>query len=61
MLPTMTEPAKKRPGRPPVPPDQRLKERMELRLSTAQLQKLERLGGAKWVRSKIDKAKEPPQ
>lgn len=30
-----------------------------IRLSTEQRDKLERLGGAPWVRSKIDKAKEP--
>lgn len=30
-----------------------------IKLSDAQKEKLQRLGGAKWVRDKIDKAKEP--
>ena len=32
---------------------------LSLRVTTAQREKLERLGGAEWVRGKIDKAKEP--
>ena len=31
-----------------------------VKLSDAQKEKLQRLGGAPWVRDKIDKAKEPP-
>ena len=30
-----------------------------IRLTTLQRDKLQRLGGAQWVRSKIDKAREP--
>lgn len=30
-----------------------------IKLSEAQKEKLQRLGGAPWVREKIDKAKEP--
>lgn len=32
-----------------------------IKLSDAQKEKLQRLGGAPWVREKIDKAKEPQQ
>ena len=32
---------------------------LSLRVTTAQREKLARLGGAEWVRGKIDKAKEP--
>lgn len=31
---------------------------VSLRMTKAQREKLERLGGAKWVRDRIDKAKE---
>lgn len=32
---------------------------VSLRMTPAQREKLERLGGAKWVRDRIDRAKEP--
>lgn len=32
---------------------------VSLRVTAAQRKKLERLGGAKWVRDRIDRAKEP--
>lgn len=32
---------------------------LSLRVTVAQREKLARLGGAEWVRGKIDKAKEP--
>ena len=32
---------------------------LSLRVTVAQREKLERLGGAKWVRDRIDRAKEP--
>lgn len=32
---------------------------VSLRMTQAQREKLERLGGAKWVRDRIDRAKEP--
>ncbi len=54
----MTDQQQKRPrGRPPVAADQRLSERVELRLTFAQLAKLKVLGGGDWVRERIDKAK----
>lgn len=48
----------KRRGRPPAPPGTARDERVELRLTTAQRAKLERLGGAQWVRERIDSARE---
>jgi hypothetical protein len=44
-------------GRPPVAETQRLTERAEIRLTQAQREKFEALGGAEWVRGLIDKAK----
>ena len=32
-----------------------------VKMKPAQKEKLQRLGGAPWVRDKIDKAKEPPK
>lgn len=32
---------------------------VSIRVTVAQREKLERLGGAKWVRDRIDRAKEP--
>ena len=32
-----------------------------MRMSTAQLEKLKRLGGAKWVRNQVDSAPAPPK
>ena len=55
----MTEPAKKQRGRPALPPDQRQTERVEMRCTKAQREKLERLGGVQWLRDRIDKAKGP--
>lgn len=34
---------------------------VSIKMSEAQKEKLQRLGGAPWVREKIDKAKEPSQ
>ena len=50
---------KRPPGRPPAPEDARRSARVELRLTQAQRDKLERLGGAEWVRSRIDRARDP--
>ena len=50
---------KRPPGRPPAPDDARRSARVELRLTQAQRDKLERLGGAEWVRSRIDRARDP--
>jgi hypothetical protein len=53
----MTEP--KRIGRPPKPEPERHTERFEVRCTKAQREKLDRLGGAQWLRERIDRAKEP--
>lgn len=47
-------------GRPFTPDSERLSERFEVRLSKSQRAKLDRLGGAKWLQSAIDRANEPP-
>jgi hypothetical protein len=47
------------PGRPRAPPDKALTARAELRLTPAQKEKLELLGGPDWIRDRIDKAKIP--
>jgi len=53
----MTEP--KRPqGRPPAPPEQTLRIG-SIRLTAAQWTKLSALGGVKWIRGRIDRAKLP--
>lgn len=53
-----TTPARR--GRPPVADTQRLTERAEIRLTQAQREKFEALGGAEWVRGLINKAKVIP-
>lgn len=45
-------------GRPPVKAGEETVT-VSLRMTQAQREKLERLGGAKWVRDRIDRAKEP--
>jgi len=45
-------------GRPPVKAGEETIT-VSLRMTSAQREKLERLGGAKWVRDRIDRAKEP--
>lgn len=45
-------------GRPPVKAGEET-QTVSLRMTPAQRAKLERLGGAKWVRERIDRAKEP--
>lgn len=45
-------------GRPPVKVGEETVT-VSLRMTKAQREKLERLGGAKWVRDRIDRAKEP--
>lgn len=49
--------AKKHRGRPALPPEQRQTERVEMRCTKAQRDKLERLGGVQWLRDRIDRAK----
>ena len=53
----MTAPAKKTRGRPALPPEQRQTERAEVRMTKAQREKLDKLGGAAWIRERIDKAR----
>ena len=45
-------------GRPPVKAGEETVT-VSLRMTPTQREKLERLGGAKWVRDRIDRAKEP--
>lgn len=45
-------------GRPPVKPGQETVT-VSLRMTPTQREKLERLGGARWVRERIDRAKDP--
>ena len=45
-------------GRPPVKAGEET-QTVSLRMTQAQREKLDRLGGAKWVRDRIDRAKEP--
>lgn len=47
----------KRPGRKPLPDDQRRSERAELRMTLAERQKFDALGGAKWFLQVLHKAK----
>lgn len=54
----MQAPEQKRRGRPALPPDQRQTERVEIRCTKAQREKLDRLGGPQWLRDRIDRAKE---
>ena len=49
---------KRKPGRPALPPEQRQTERVEMRCTKAQREKLERLGGVQWLRDRIDRARE---
>jgi hypothetical protein len=42
-----------------VAEDARRSARVELRLTQAERSKLERLGGADWVRTRIERAKDP--
>ena len=51
--------AKRPPGRPPAPPEQRL-EVVTLRMTAAQKAKLAALGGGEWMRKAVDKAKVKP-
>lgn len=51
------EPPKKR-GRPPIDPSEGT-QTVAIRMTLAQREKLAKLGGAPWVREKIDKAKLP--
>lgn len=50
------EPKKR--GRPPIAADLRQTERVEVRLTPEHRAKLDRLGGAQWLRERIEKARE---
>lgn len=52
-------PVKRPRGRPVLPEDQRHTARVEIRMTEAQRAKLELLGGAEWLRTRIDKARKP--
>ena len=52
-----TTPARK--GRPPLLPNDRARIPYNIRLTPAQREKVERLGGAAWIRAQIERAKPP--
>ena len=52
----MTEPTKRPPGRPPIPPEDALRVGT-IRLTAAQWAKLKLLGGGEWIRARIDRAR----
>lgn len=54
----MTAPKPARMGRPPVPADQQARIPYNVRLTPAQREKVDRLGGAAWIRAQIEKARE---
>lgn len=49
----------KRRGRPPKPPEELASERVELRLTPAERDKWRDLGGPKWLRPLLHRAKLP--
>lgn len=55
---TNRTPAKKTRGRPPIDPGNET-QKVAIRLTLAQKEKLDKLGGSPWVRQKIDRAKLP--
>jgi len=55
----VTAPKPARKGRPPVPADQQARVPYNVRLTPAQREKVERLGGAAWIRAQIQRAKPP--
>lgn len=50
--------AKKKPGRSEMPPDERRDCMVRARVTAAEAAKWERLGGAKWLRRVLARAKE---
>lgn len=50
--------AKKKPGRPELPPDERRDHMVRARVTAAEAAKWERLGGAEWLRKALHRAKE---
>ena len=55
----MTAPKPARMGRPTLPESERASVAYNVRLTAAQHAKVVRLGGAQWIRDRIDKAHEP--
>jgi hypothetical protein len=55
----MTDSTKSRKGRPTLPESERASVAYNVRLTAAQHAKVQRLGGAAWIRERIDKAREP--
>ena len=51
-------PAKKKPGRPELPPDKRRDHTVRARVTAAEAAKFDRLGGAEWLRRVLARAKE---
>ena len=52
----MREPAKKKPGRPELPPDERRDHTVRARVTAAEAAKFDRLGGAEWLRRVLARA-----
>lgn len=53
----MTDAQPKRPGRKPLPDDQRRSERAELRMTKAEREKYDALGGPRWFLRELHRAK----
>jgi len=54
----MSTPTKPRKGRPTLPESERASVAYNVRLTPAQRKKVDRLGGAAWIRAQIEKARE---
>lgn len=52
------QPAKKRRGRPELPPDERRDHTVRARVTAAEAAKWERIGGAEWLRKVLARVKE---
>ncbi len=54
----MKMPAKKKAGRPELPPDERRERTIRIRATEAEEAKFNRIGGALWFRGALKRAKE---
>lgn len=54
----MKKPAKRKLGRPELPPDQRRERTIRMRATEAEVSKFARIGGALWFRAALKSAKE---
>jgi hypothetical protein len=54
----MKMPAKKKPGRPELPPDKRRERTIRIRATETEEAKFIRMGGALWFRAALKRAKE---